>query len=99
MVISVVSETGIVVDTTYTAKAVLGMMCEMNTRPGHFRGNRILFIHTGLDLHFHTIYVPATNKLPSSLVTGGMFNLFDGNLDQVVKDTPTSSSIHGYQDS
>ena len=50
LVIAVMSETGIAVDTTFTAKAVLGMLCEMKTRPDRFRGNRILFIHTGLDL-------------------------------------------------
>ena len=50
LVISVMSETGIVVDATYTANAVWGLLCETKTRPERFRGSHILFIHTGLNL-------------------------------------------------
>lgn len=47
LVVSVTSATGVPVDTTYTGKAVWGMVTEMATSPGRFRGSRVLFIHTG----------------------------------------------------
>ena len=39
--------TGIIVDHTYTLKAVRGMLEEMKTRPDRFKGRRALFLHTG----------------------------------------------------
>lgn len=50
LVVSVTSSTGIPIDTIYTAKTVWGMLTEMGTNPGRFRGNRVLFIHTGLQV-------------------------------------------------
>ena len=41
------STTGIMLDTTFTLKAVKGMMCEMKDNPSQFKGHRVLFIHTG----------------------------------------------------
>ena len=48
LVLSVIRETGVTVDVIYTGKTVWGMLSEMRTNPGRFRGNRILFIHTGM---------------------------------------------------
>ena len=48
LVISVASETGVTVDTIYTGKTVWGMTNEMRSHPQRFRGNRVLFIHTGM---------------------------------------------------
>lgn len=39
--------TGIFLDPVYTAKAALGLVHELNHNPSRFKGNRILFIHTG----------------------------------------------------
>ena len=44
------SETGVILDTIYTGKAVLGMLSEMRVNPHRFRGNRILFINTGVSI-------------------------------------------------
>jgi D-cysteine desulfhydrase family pyridoxal phosphate-dependent enzyme len=76
LVISVASETGVILDSIYTGKAVLGMLSEMRVNPHRFRGNRILFINTG-----------------------GMFNAFNGILDDVINITPSSARIHGYSES
>ena len=46
-VVSIFGTTGIALDTVFTGKAVLGMLSEMKRCPSRFRGNRILFIHTG----------------------------------------------------
>ena len=40
-------ETGIMCDPVYTGKAVNGLLNELKTNPQRFKGNRILFIHTG----------------------------------------------------
>lgn len=40
--------TGIFLDPTYTGKAALGMVKEIKRNPSRFKGNRILFLHTGL---------------------------------------------------
>ena len=39
--------TGIILDSVYTAKAARGMVEELNKNPARFKGNKILFIHTG----------------------------------------------------
>ena len=40
--------TGVILDPTYTGKAVRGMVSELQVNPDRFQGNRILFIHTGI---------------------------------------------------
>ena len=39
--------TGVILDPTYTGKAVRGMVLELQVNPDRFQGKRILFIHTG----------------------------------------------------
>lgn len=39
--------TGIMMDPVYNIKAVRGMLTEMKSNPTRFRGQRILYIHTG----------------------------------------------------
>ena len=41
------SQTGIVLDPVYTLKGVRGMLTELKKNPNRFKGNRILYIHTG----------------------------------------------------
>ena len=45
--ISAISESGIVLDSVYTGKSVFGLMNELQANPGRFRGNKIMWIHTG----------------------------------------------------
>ena len=44
---TIASGTGIFCDPVYTGKGVKGLISEVNSNPGRFQGNRILFIHTG----------------------------------------------------
>ncbi|XP_069114459.1 uncharacterized protein [Argopecten irradians] len=44
---SVAVTTGIMLDPTYSGKAALGMVRELNNNQHRFKGNRILFLHTG----------------------------------------------------
>ena len=92
--ISVASETGVILDTLYTGKTMLGMLSEMKVNPHRFRGNRILFINTGFS---HSIVFTFTASLPRPI--GGMFNAFNGILDDVINITPSSARIHGYSES
>ncbi|KAJ7384352.1 hypothetical protein OS493_022465, partial [Desmophyllum pertusum] len=46
-IIEISSTTGILVDPVYNIKAIRGMLQEMKTNPGRFKGHRILYIHTG----------------------------------------------------
>ena len=85
---SVASETGVILDTIYTGKAVLGMLSEMRVNPDRFRGNRILFINTGLGHSCLFFY-----SCPS--VAGGISNAFSGILDDVIQTTPSSTRIRG----
>jgi len=45
--ITISASTGIVLDHTYTMKAVKGLLGELRSNPGRFKGKRILYIHTG----------------------------------------------------
>merc|ERR1712106_1098384 len=45
--ISALSETGIVLDRVYTGKSVYGLMNELRQCPQRFKGNKIMWIHTG----------------------------------------------------
>ncbi|KAL4227590.1 hypothetical protein ACF0H5_013033 [Mactra antiquata] len=46
-IINVSTSTGILLDPVYTGKAVKGMVYELNNNPDMFKGNRILYLHTG----------------------------------------------------
>ena len=46
--IEIASSTGIVLDPTYTLKGVQGLLGELEKNPTRFKGNRILYIHTGI---------------------------------------------------
>lgn len=46
-IIEVSKTTGIILDPTYSGKAVYGFVQELNKNPKRFKGNRILYIHTG----------------------------------------------------
>ncbi|XP_046543189.1 bifunctional D-cysteine desulfhydrase/1-aminocyclopropane-1-carboxylate deaminase, mitochondrial-like [Haliotis rubra] len=61
-------QSGILLDPTYTGKAAWGMVQELSSNPGRFKGDRVLFLHTG-----------------------GVFGLFDGRMNAVLK-TPTSET-------
>ncbi|XP_062579033.1 uncharacterized protein LOC134240937 [Saccostrea cucullata] len=67
------ASTGVILDPTYTGKAVRGLVSELQNNPQRFRGKQVLFIHTG-----------------------GTFGLFDGRMNQLLKqrNTPNSSHIH-----
>lgn len=67
MVISVTSATGVPVDTTYTGKTVWAMVSEMATSPGRFRGNRVLFIHTGQFSNTNDVISIASRPHPSQV--------------------------------
>jgi len=45
--ISVLANTGIVLDRVYTGKSVYGMMKELKKNPNRFKGNKIMWVHTG----------------------------------------------------
>ena len=50
LIISVMSETGVALNTVYTGKTLCGMLREMEIRPERFQGNRVLSIHTGMEI-------------------------------------------------
>lgn len=43
----VAQNTGVLLDPTYSGKAVLGLVRELTNNASTFRGNRVLFLHTG----------------------------------------------------
>ena len=44
------SQTGIILDPVYSLKGVRGMLTELKQNPKRFKGNRILYIHTGANV-------------------------------------------------
>lgn len=64
------TETGILLDRTYTVKAVQEMLNQMQTNPGRFQGKRVLFIHTG-----------------------GLFMIFDGEINDPVRNYAKTNQI------
>ena len=75
MLTEISSETGILLDRVYTLKAVKGMLNTISNNPTRFKGNRILFLHTG-----------------------GIHSLFDGQLDETVRNSKATSRIHLLED-
>ena len=68
MIADVGEATGIILDPVYTGKAFKGLTTELKIRRERFKGNRILFVHTGgmflnykckkqLDICFEKLYV------------------------------------------
>ena len=53
--VEISSCTGIVLDPVYTLKGVQGMLAELQKNPGRFKGNRILYIHTGTLVVFNDV--------------------------------------------
>ena len=49
-------ETGVILDPHYGARAVRGLLRQVNTNRHRFKGNRLLYIHTGnhLLVGYHT---------------------------------------------
>ena len=45
--LDIAAQTGITLDPCYTCKAAYGMVQELKKNPSQFKGNRILFLHTG----------------------------------------------------
>ncbi|OWF54484.1 bifunctional D-cysteine desulfhydrase/1-aminocyclopropane-1-carboxylate deaminase, mitochondrial-like [Mizuhopecten yessoensis] len=69
-IMKVSRETGIMLDPVYAGKAAMGLVKELNNNPDRFKGERILFLHTG-----------------------GIFGMFDGSLDSIVKEE-TRNLVH-----
>ena len=46
-IVEISRKTEIMVDPVYNVKLIRGMLHEMETNPGRFKGHRILYIHTG----------------------------------------------------
>ena len=46
-IIEISRTTGILLDPVYNIKAIRGMITEMKNNPRRFKGQRILYIHTG----------------------------------------------------
>lgn len=44
---TIATKTGILCDPVYVGKGVKGLISELNSNPGRFQGERILFLHTG----------------------------------------------------
>ncbi|XP_013407843.1 putative D-cysteine desulfhydrase 1, mitochondrial [Lingula anatina] len=63
-------DTGVIVDPTYTGKAVKFLVQEMNNHPDRFKGRRVLFLHTG-----------------------GVFGLYDGKMDNVLKEHEMTNRV------
>ncbi|XP_013388986.1 bifunctional D-cysteine desulfhydrase/1-aminocyclopropane-1-carboxylate deaminase, mitochondrial-like [Lingula anatina] len=63
-------DTGVIVDPTYTGKAVKFLVQEMNNHPDRFKGRRVLFLHTG-----------------------GIYGLFDGRMDNVLKQHEMTNRV------
>ena len=70
--------TGIILDSVYTAKAARGMVEEINKNPARFKGNKILFIHTGIDCNSFKTVSSSTrfqdNDPLSTVLYGPLFN-------------------------
>ncbi|XP_071784292.1 uncharacterized protein [Asterias amurensis] len=62
----VCTKTGIIIDPVYTGKSVFHLLRLLKEQPELFKGNKILFIHTG-----------------------GLFGLFDGRMDETLKQMGT----------
>ena len=93
--VEISSRTGIVLDPVYTLKGVRGMLAELKKNPKRFKGNRILYIHTGLFI-WHGISILLFIK--SHPCIGGVFGAFDGRFNELLKRTPLTNQVYSHVD-
>ena len=75
LLLEVSTQTGVVLDTTFTVKALRGLLSEMKKNPGRFKGRRILFIHTGTNISVVTVGLLWLYNSKRSLIGGGFMVL------------------------
>jgi len=90
-VISIAALTGIILDLTYTNKAVKGLLNELRVNPTRFKGKRILYIHTG------TVPISGGCAL-INIVLGGIFGLYDQRIDEVIKQHELTNRITSFSE-
>ncbi|XP_078587160.1 uncharacterized protein LOC144868620 [Branchiostoma floridae x Branchiostoma japonicum] len=77
VVIDVAMETGVILDPHYGARAVRGLLRQVNTNRHRFKGNRLLYIHTG---GIFSVYEKGMQDyLQKKLGTAGVVPWADGN--------------------
>ena len=62
LIFDVSTQTGVMLDTTFTVKALRGLLVEMKKNPGRFKGRRILFIHTGTNVYRTQCHALCSNR-------------------------------------
>lgn len=95
LMVDVFATTSISLDTTYTAKAVQGLLGELRKNPSRFQGKNVLFIHTG---QFNHEYCVPSSCIILSPHTGGVFTTFDGSLNEVVESNEVASRVVSFND-
>lgn len=74
---SICQESGILLDNSNTLKAVNQLLIEMKTNPKRFKGNRILFIHTGGTFNVFDGLLENANSVTSDSTTHVWRNIED----------------------
>jgi len=52
LIYEISSTTGVMLDPVYTIKSVKGMLNEMSVNTSRFKGQRVLYIHTGISYNY-----------------------------------------------
>ena len=90
-------------DPVFTVKGVIGMLAEMRDHPERFAGRRVLFLHTGEPPGgWGAGGGSGTTCLqlsPSLHSPGGLFTLYDGRIDELLKQTPATNQVSVYKSS
>lgn len=86
LIIELARKTGVLFDPVYTGKAFLGFIKSFLNNKAMFKGDRLLFIHTGgifshFDGRLDNIF--STNYLSKSNLTSPIYNCFYGNIDNI----------------
>ena len=80
LIIKVARETNVLFDPVYTGKAFIGLMKTLLNNKSSFKGNRLMFIHTGgIFSHFDGRF----DKSVSSIISSPVYDCFYDNVNNI----------------
>ena len=97
LLIEVSTSTGIILDTAFTLKTYQIMMYMMKETPERFKGNRVLFLHTGMQYSYSIAgIVIAVLKLIFYFYLGGLYGL--KGLDEILLNSEETNKVRHIED-
>ena len=91
--IEVSTSTGIILDTAFTLKTYQIMMYMMKETPERFKGNRVLFLHTGMQYSWDC---NSCIKIDFYFYLGGLYGL--KGMDEILLNSEETNKVRHIED-